>query len=617
MTDVADLPPLTTGFGHATRDDWVALVAKALKGADFNRRLVAKTHDGLAIEPLYDRASGAEAVTGGTAGRPWAILARVDHPDPAVAAELALADLTGGANGLSLAVAGSPVARGFGVAIDTDRDMAACLDGVLLDLIHVRFEPHAEPAASARRFAALCARRGHDATRLNVSFGFDPIGTHSASRDKQTWPETGRQLATSIGELRADGFAGPFITCDGRPASEAGASDAQELAWLLASGVAYGRALCAHGFTVADAYGCLSWTLAIDADQFLGIAKLRALRRLWRRVEAASGVAARPMPIHGETAWRMLTQRDTAVNLLRSTMAAFVAGVGGADSVTLLPHTSALGLPDALGRRIARNSQLVLQDEAHLWRVADPAAGAGAFEALTEALCEAAWRQFQEIEREGGLPQSLSDNHFSQRIAITAATRRKEIATRRAPITGTSEFPNLVESGGGILDVAPQAAAATVLPSVRFAAPFEALRDVADAATAAHGTRPRVFLANLGTLVEFASRATWTGNLLAAGGIGVIAGEGFTASGHAAAVFADSGAAVACICGTDETYGHLAEATAMALKSAGATHVLLAGNPGALDAALRAAGVDQFLFAGQDMVQALGQLQAALGITPA
>jgi methylmalonyl-CoA mutase len=650
MTDHAMLPALTEAFAAAGRDDWMALVTKALKGADFNRRLVARTADGLAIEPIYNRRADAAVIAGMAAARPWEVTVRVDHPDRQAASTLALADLEGGAGGIALVFAGSAAARGFGINAGSVAELDACLANVMLDLVQLRLEPAANGRANAAMVAVLVTRRGYNPARMKISFGLDPIGVLAWSGSLPVlWPQTAERLAETIAGLRRRGFNGPFITCDIRPFNEAGCSEAQELAVALAAGLAYVRALEAAGMPAAEAFSSLSWTLAVDSDQFLSIAKLRALRRLWAQVTTSSGVAAAAIAIHAETAWRTLTRRDPAVNMLRATTAAFAAAVGGADSITVLPHTSALGLPDALSRRIARNTQLVLQEETNLWRVADPAAGAGAIEGLTDALCEAGWRAFQEIEREGGLVASLTAGAIQGRIAAIASARQKDIATRKAPITGTSEFPTLAEAAGGVLDVQPvavtagsagdartfdelvaafdndaapsnpgRAAAGAVqaarLPSTRLAEPYEALREAADAAAASSGKRAQVFLANLGPPAEHGGRATWIANLLAAGGIEAIASDGFSSSQAAAAAFAASGAGVACICGSDDSYALQVEATASALKTAGARHVVLAGKAASNEAALLAAGVDQFLFAGQDVIAALRRLHGILGI---
>ncbi len=276
-------------------------------------------------------------------------------------------------------------------------------------------------------------------------------------------------------------------------------------------------------------------------------------------------------------------------------------------------------MPDALARRIARNTQLVLLEEANLWRVADPAAGSGAVEVLTHELCSAAWSQFQDIERTGGIVECLNVGKLQTLIAAARSARMLAIATRKTPLTGTSEFPNLGEPS--LVPVkskrrrplpAPQY---EPLPSARLTEPFETLRDAADAHSKTTGARAKVFLANLGPVAEHGARATWIRNLLATGGIDAVNSDGFTASGDAGAAFAASGARVACICGTDETNAQLAEATTMALKSAGAERVLLAGHPGKIEDALKTAGIDTFVFAGQDVLAFLQGLHHRLGIT--
>ena len=181
------------------------------------------------------------------------------------------------------------------------------------------------------------------------------------------------------------GFKGPFAVADGRVIHDAGGSEVQELAFVLAAGVAYLRAIEGAGVALEDAHGMVYARLSADADQFLTMAKFRALRLLWARVEQACGLAPKPLFIAADTAWRMLTQRDPYVNMLRATMATFSAGLGGANAITVLPHTLALGLPDPFARRVARNTQLVLLEESNLAKVSDPAAGSGGIETLTQA----------------------------------------------------------------------------------------------------------------------------------------------------------------------------------------------------------------------------------------
>jgi methylmalonyl-CoA mutase len=256
----------------------------------------------------------------------------------------------------------------------------------------------------------------------------------------------------AIKGLAAMGFKGPFAAADGRVIHDAGGSEVQELAFVLACGVAYLRAVEQAGVALEDAQGMVYARLGADADQFLTLAKFRALRLLWSRIEQACGLTPKPLFVAADTAWRMLTQRDAYVNMLRATIATFSAGLAGANAITVLPHTLALGLPDDFGRRVARNTQLILLEESNLAKVTDPAAGSGGIETLTKQLCEAAWTLFQEIEKAGGIFAALEQNLIQRKVAATRAAREANIARRKDVLTGASEFPNLHEADAAVLD---------------------------------------------------------------------------------------------------------------------------------------------------------------------
>jgi len=346
------------------------------------------------------------------------------------------------------------------------------------------------------------------------------------------------------------------------------------------------------------------------------MAKFRALRLLWARIEQSCGLAPKPLFIAADTAWRMLTQRDAYVNMLLATMATFSAGLGCANAITVLPHTLALGLPDPFARRAARNTQLVLLEESNLAKVSDPAAGSGGIEALTKQLCDAAWSLFQEIENAGGLFASLEQNLIQRKVAATRTLREANIAKRRDVLTGASEFPNLHEAEVAVLDAKPIALAPygetkfkfdPLLP-MRLAAPFEALRDKSDAKLKSTGARPKIFLANLGTPADFTARATFAKSFFETGGIEAIDTTGFADPEALVTAFKASGATTACLCSSDKIYAGHAAVAAKALQAAGTKHIYLAGRPGEREAALRAAGVGDFIFAGGD---ALAMLQDA------
>jgi methylmalonyl-CoA mutase len=616
-------------FPTPSLEAWRAAVDKVLKGGDFEKRLVGRSADGIRIEPLYPAASPIGRPVRGESGR-WHVEARVDHPVPVEAQKLALADLEGGADSLALTFAGARAARGYGLVADDVAALDAALDGVMLDLIRLRIDPAPQGRKNALLLADLAEKRGIAPEAAAIDFGLDPIGLLASHGTlPANWQETGRKLAETIGDLQARGFKGPFVTADSRPYHEAGASEAQELGAVLATAISYLRALEANGMGLGEARDTISFVLVADTDEFLTIAKFRAARLLWERVQAACGLEPKPMILHAETAWRSLTQRDPWVNLLRGTIATFSAGVGGVDCLTVQPFTAALGLPDMFARRIARNTQLVLLEEASLWRVADPAAGAGSFEALTQALCEQAWTKLQDLEREAadGLPgivAALANGHVQAGLGRQRAQTAKAIASRREPITGTSEFPNLKEAAVTVLDVAPVKPApisagandlsVAPLPSCRLSEPFEALRDKADALA----ERPTIFLATLGPIADFAPRAGFAKNLFEAGGLAAASGEGFAADGATdlvalVAAYKTSGSWLACLCGSDASYASEAPAAAEALTAAGAT-VWLAGRPGESEAALNKAGVTSFIYAGCDALDALRRAHAVASV---
>ena len=263
------------------------------------------------------------------------------------------------------------------------------------------------------------------------------------------------------------------------------ASPAQELAFALAAGVSLMRLIEGAGVGLAEARALIAFRLAADADEFATLSKFRALRVAWARVEEACGLEPRAAHVQAESAWRMMTARDPYVNVMRGAMAAFSAGLGGADSISVLPHSLAVGLPDGLARRLARNAQLVLLRESNLGFVADPAAGAGAFEALTKALCEKAWALFQEIEAQGGLPSALANGAFQRQVAASAAALARDVARLKSPITGVSAHADLAERPVEIALGAPEreafAPAEGALAPIRLAEPFERLRDMSDA----------------------------------------------------------------------------------------------------------------------------------------
>jgi len=604
---------LASEFPAASRDDWRKLVDAALKGAPFEKKLVSKTYDGIPIQPLYERAKDAKRVASRPDGEPWAVLQRIDLRDPRQANKQALRDLENGATGLKVVL---PCAAGdYGFALPASKDaLAQALDQVWLDAIEIELDIGPLSKDAPLWLAEIANERGIDTAKTKFRFGIDPLGAIALyGKSPAPWKETAPQFASLMNELNKRGFTRHLAAVDGRIVHASSGSEAQELAYVLSCGVEYMRALEAGGSPLDTARRMLFFRLAADADQFLTIAKFRALRKLWARVEEAAALQPEPVFISAETAWRMMTRRDPNVNMLRMTMAVASAGFGGANAIAVLPHTIALGLPDGFARRVARNTQTVLLEESNLFRVGDPAAGSGGIEALTAELCETAWKLFQEIETAGGLAAALQSGLLQKKVAETRAARARNIAVRKEAITGTSEFPNVNENEEAVLDdkpgnpMIPFPEVSEPLARMRLAEPFEALRDAADRMK----ERPKVFLVNLGTAADFTARTTFARNFFEAGGIAAVPSENIASPEDAVKAFKASGAKLACICSSDEVYASQAEAVAKALKDAGAS-VYLAGRGGDKEAAYKAAGIGGFVFAGCDVIATLKEAHAKI-----
>ena len=470
-------------------------------------------------------------------------MARLDHPDPVAANDQARDDLANGAGGLQVVFAGAAGAYGFGLAKFDAASLHRAFDGVRFDQAS-RFELDLGPQgeAQATAFAALIGRSGVEPLTVDVAFGLDPIGALARSgRARRAASEEAAAIAKVASFLKAQGFAGPFVAADARVVHAAGGSPAQELGFAVATALAYLRALADNGVSREAGAAAIGFRLSADADQLFTLAKFRALRLMWGRVLEACGLGAAPARLHAETAWRTLSARDSYVNVMRGALAAFSAGLGGADSVSVLPFTQSLGLPDALARRLARNTQLILLEEAHLGFVADPAAGAGVFEALTAALCEKGWSAMQALERAGGVVAALREGSFQSAVAAERARLEDDAARLRALQTGVSAHADLAEPPANVLPAPPPAfvfagdAVAEPLVALRLSAPFERLRDASDAALRRAGARPKVFLAALGAHSAHGRRAGFVRDLFEAGGVETVveSGAGFRRCGDA------------------------------------------------------------------------------------
>jgi methylmalonyl-CoA mutase len=604
----AEMSETTLQLGEAAdQADWRALVEQGLKGANWDR-LVGKTADGIALEPLYREPDintatdlsgmpGAAPFVRGTGKSGWLIRQSFAHPDVERTNQDILADLQGGVGAIELVI--DPDGRD-GVAIKSAGDLDHALAGVILEAAPVSLDA----GAAGENTAILLRDKLKGVAVVGTAFNLDPVGTQLRTGADQSEAALAAYLFAA--QTTRDLPNARYLRVDARIVHEAGGSEAQEIAYALHSGIAYLRGLETRALGIEDSARAVGFAVAVGPDALIEAAKLRALRLCWARVLEASGAARehRAAYVHAFTSRRMMTRYDAWTNILRVSTAAFAAAVGGADEITTYPLTDALGRPSAFSRRVARNTQHVLAEECRLGHVADPAGGSWFVEKLTRDLADRAWSLMQEMEAHNAPIDLL-------RVKVTEARdrRRTAIATRRETITGVTDFP-LLGAAPPEFEAREQMSATGAFAPIRWAEPFEALRAKAEAASSA------VFFANMSTLAEFSPRAQWTRNLFAAGGVSAIGPEdAHDTMDTLIDTFRASKARVAVIASTDACYAEHAENCAQRLKAAGADWVLLAGKPGERETALRAAGVDQFVYAGQNALRELETLHTALGVT--
>jgi methylmalonyl-CoA mutase len=451
--------PLADDFAPPAREDWLRLVEKTLKGETFDDALVRKTADGIAIQPLYTAESAPDVVRDlrpRDADRPWDLRMRVAHPDPKQAGAEGLKDLESGAASLLIAI--DPTGQA-GVAVGSAEDLGKALDGVLLDLAPVALDAGYLGPKAADWLGALAKA----APNAPLAFHMDPLTTFAVTGASPGPVESHIVSAATVGARLSTTYAkASLFLASGRAAHEAGGSNTEELALMAASALAYARALVRAGLPIDEAFRRITLGVSLDGEYFTGIAKVRSSNR-------------------------MLTKADAWTNLLRLTSAGVAGALGGADAIVLGAFTDAIGLPTAFGRRQARNTQLVLMEESHLGRVADPAGGAWYLDTLTDQIARAAWTGFQAIETAGGVVKALEAGLVADAVNATREAQAAAYADKSRKILGVTVFPNAQDKAPevAVVDLAALAAAGPdprlpgpdstcpPLPSIRFAAAFE------------------------------------------------------------------------------------------------------------------------------------------------
>ncbi|MCM3081350.1 methylmalonyl-CoA mutase family protein [Brevibacillus invocatus] len=695
-------------FSVPTYDQWREEAEKSLKGASFDAKLLTKTYEGITLQPIYRKEDvqnlphvagvpGAAPYVRGTNAlgyvtRGWEVSQEIPATSPKAFNEAAKHDLERGQTMLNLvldraALSGldpnasvANTAVDHGVSIFHREDLDTAFSGLNLETLPLFLHTGYVALPMLALLLSHVEKAGADTSKLRGFVGADPLGTLLAEGQL---PCSIQKCYDDLAQVThwADQNAPHLRTIhvQSHPYHNSGANAVQELAFSLATAVEYIRALMERGLSIEQIAPKIQFSFSIGSQSFMEIAKLRAARLLWSTiVEAYGGSAeAQKMNIHARTSAWNKTVLDPYVNLLRASTEAFSAIIGGIDSLHVSAFDEVIRPANEFSRRIARNTQIILEQEAHLSKVADPAGGSWYVEWLTDALAEKAWRLFQQVEEQGGMLRAIEVDFPQSEIEQIAMKKSESIAQRKDRIVGTNMYANIQEQpiatdadtaiyqerlaclkahieshdqeaileswkakksvAQDVMQQAVQAAnsgatlgtltkawiddqiqAATVRPLRihRAAEAFESLRSRAEKHLQKTGDRPQVFLASVGPLAKHKARADFSAEFFAVGGFEVLRPDPVTKAEEATKAAVASGASIVVICSDDESYPSFVEEMARLFKTSKPDAILLlAGLPASEEINVyKAAGVDDFIHVRSNCYQMLHDLQERIGV---
>ncbi len=681
-------------FPRPSYEDWKKAAEALLKGAPFEKKMRTRTVEGITLEPIYRQesvrglahlddlpgspASPRASRPSGFLGASWDALQEITAGNPREFNQQLLDALQKGQTGVMLSVdlatsllhnpseaeVGEVAACGLSLA--RLADLKTALDGVVAEAVALHVKPGCALVPMASFLAAWCAEDEVDPAQVRGAFHADPIGHWVAAGALPVPYEVMMdQLKTSFGLL--DGILPGFglVGCSGIPFHMAGASAVDELALMLAESVEYIRQLGKRDVDPGHVAKRTVFTFSLGSNFFMELAKIRAARIAWGRIQESFGVE-NPSPMRGvgRTGFFNKTAFDPYVNMLRTTTESFSGVLGGLEALTVGTFDECIRESDAFARRIARNTHTILAEECELNRVVDPAGGSWYIECLTDEVLKAAWSRFQEIEAEGGIGEAFRKGTVAEMCGRSRDEAQKRLNQRRFSLIGTNVYSNLDERPlksrlpdyhalleERILSVRPHSdlkidaaddvslveaarMGATVgdfrdallpevgvfeevpaLPHQRLAENFEELRNAAFEFEARKGSAPKIFLVNLGPLRKHKIRADFTRGFFGSGGFDVLYPNGFDDPGEAAKAFAESGAQVAVVCGGDDQYAESFESFAKAINETSPDSTLvLAGHPGENEAKFREAGMDLFIWIKSDNYETNREMLEKAGV---
>ncbi|MDR1181351.1 MAG: methylmalonyl-CoA mutase family protein [Bacteroidales bacterium] len=612
----SEFPPVNTA-------QWEAAINIDLKGADYDRKLKWKTDENFVVKPYYrmediddlayltSSAVGEYPfVRGGkTRDNNWNIVQNITEKNPQKANEIALDSLRKGANAI-----------GFDVSEISDmKTLSLLLKDIDLLKVSVRFYHAASYVELAKWFVAFLGASSFDGKAIHGAFAFDPVSDlllHNKFRKTQKEDlEEILQLHRIIGNV-CPNFQ--YITVNGWLLHNCGASIHQELGYVLAAANEYLSFATDNGIKIDELLPKTGFELAISSNYFMEIAKLRAVRLLWATIATQYNPQNKDkmkMNIFSKSSLWNKTIYDPYVNMLRITTEGMSAAIGGADEIELENFDTTYKESDDFSRRIARNTQILLKEEAFFEKIIDPAAGSYYIENLTDSIAEQAWTLFIDMEKQGGIISAALEGKVKEAIKESCLKRDMDIATRKTVFVGTNQYPNTTEMMLDKVNIDLSGKKYEGLQPYRGAAPFEKLRLDTEKWAKTTGKRPVVFLLKTGNVAMRQARAGFITNFFGCAGYEIIDGQPFDSEQEGVATAISYQANIVAICSSDEEYTTIAPTIAKELKRQ-AKHIrcIVAGNPVEIIEALKQAGVDDFIHARLNLLETLIRYNLLLGI---
>ena len=570
-------------FPPVTKETWEDVIYKDLKGADYSKKLIWQSPEGIAVKPYYrrediedlniDQVPGTFPYLRSTrVSGAWRIREEIEAEAPKDANLCAQNALAAGAEEISFSR----------VKIRNSSDLAMLL--VNLQAAPLHFENGDEVLVGL-----LIDRLKDRPDSKQISTGLNPL----------------TKLEFAAATIRNAPPALVPFTIHGEHLEEAGANAVLEVAFTLAAGIDFLAEMDTRGVEIDRAAGSVSFSFSVGASYFFQIAKFRAFRMLWARIVESFGGShdAAKARMNTRTSLWNKTIYDPHVNVLRATTEAMSACLGGVDSVCVAAFDECYKTPDEGSRRLARNTQIMLKHEALLAQVADPGAGSYYLEAITDSIEREAWKTMQQIEAAGGYRKAHAGGILDRALEDLRNAREKAIRSRRRVFTGTNQYANPDEKALGRIEESH------LHGCNRGAEDYEQLRLRTERYAAETGKTPKILLVEFGDAKMRAARSAFASNFFACAGFG-IAAQHIENADEVAAFDTD----LIVLCSSDAAY--LEAATAIIAKLKAAAHevpVLVAGNPESAEQ-LRSAGVADFIHIRSNPIEVLSKWRQRLGM---